>query len=283
MKSLTSLLLVLCLTIFVWGCNTQEQSSSDATSEASSQEDNKGKTETLLWKEVSKNASGGITHTTEYAYDSFGRKTTITVKQGDTTTITSYKYDENGFLAEEEIKTKGGSFVFHCVYENDSDGNVLKATTLDKKGDILTETLKIYDENGKIQEVKVDGKTTKIYTYEEDGSYTETYKNRVGYSKYDKDGNFLSSKDDQSEVTYSYTDGLLTEFVVVSGDIIRKSVFEYTKGLISRNTEYENDTISRVYLYEYDENMRLIKDSFQNEIGVTPRTTYYEYKEFPIE
>ncbi len=282
MKSSTTLLLILCLTTMLWGCNTQEQSNSDLT-DISSQQPAQGQTTVLLWKEVAKNASGGIMHSTEYTYDTMGRKTTVTVAQGDTTTITSYTYDKNGFLAEEEMKTNTGSFIFHCIYENDINGNILKATTVDKAGNLLTETLNIYDENGKILEVKVDGKTTKVYSYEEDGSYTETYKNRSGYSKYDKNGNILEYNDDISETTYSYINSLLAESVTTVDDKVLKHVYEYKNDSVIRRTEYENDTITRVYLYEYDENMRLIKDSFQNEIGVTPRTTYYEYKEFYTE
>lgn len=282
MKTLTALLLILCFTTMLWGCNAQDQDNSDLT-DVSSQQPDQGQTTILLWKEVSKNASGSIMHSTEYAYDSMGRKTTVTVTQGDTTTVTNYKYDENGFLSEEEIKTKGDSFIYHCIYDNDANGNVLKATTLDKQGKLLTETLNIYDNSGKIQEVKVDGKTTKVYSYEEDGSYTETYKNRNGYNKYDKDGKCIFSKDDSSEANYSYTNDLLTEFVMVSNGNIYKNVYEYTNGLISRQTDYENDQINRIYTYEYDENMRLIQDSVQNAIGVVSRTTYYEYKEFYTE
>ncbi len=278
MKTITSLILVFFLLASLSGCASNENSDISLQQPA----ENK-KTEILLWKEISKNASAVITSTTEYEYDSNGRKITVTVAHETGTTITNYKYDENGYLSEEEIKSQDGGFVYHCIYENDVHGNQLKATTLDKKGATLTETVCIYDDNGKIQQKIVDGEILKQYTYEKDGSYTETNKKSIGYFKYDKDGNALLYKTDDGETTYNYTDNLLSETVTVSNGNVYKNTYEYKNGCISRQTDYENEQITRIYAYEYDENMRLIKDSVQNAIGVVVRTTYYEYKEFCTE
>ncbi len=284
MKKAASIIFIICLCLFTVGCNNAEgDASSQASSDCEGQENPQVKTEILLWKETAVNASGNIMHTTVYDYDGQGRKISDTVTQESGTTVTRYEYDENGFLSKKDIKTKGGSFIYCCVYENDSNGKVLRERTLNEKGELLSETVNTYDENGRIKEITVDGKASRSYTYEADGSYTETYINLGGYYIYDKDGNPLKYKDESCETTYSYTDSLLTKSVTVFDDAVFNMDFEYRNGMLTRRTEYENGEITRIFICEYDDNMRITKDCLQNSIGVTVRTTTYEHKEFPIE
>lgn len=292
MKAFSSVMALISIMFLLCSCvaATTDSSgdSSDGVSEDSSeisaeQSTTQNETKTLLWKTITKNSTGITTGSVEYDYDSKGRVSRKTNINDSVSSVTYYQYDELGYLSKEETKTKSGAFIYCLVYENDTDGKVLKISALDKFGAVQTETVNLYDDDGRIIQKQTDGEVIKNYAYDNNGNYTVTFPGSDGYSKYDKNGNILESVDSIASTTYIYSNNLLSEVIMTVDDVIYKTTYEYTDGCVTKQVNYENNEISLVYTYEYDDNMNLIKDTMANALGIAHSISEYEYKDFEVE
>ena len=287
MKAFSSIITLIIIMFLLCSCatttDTSDGVSADYSKNSSEQSTTKNETKTLLWKTVTKNSAGVTTNCIEYDYDSNGRVSIKTNINDTVSSVTYYQYDELGYVCKEETKTKSGDFISCLIYENDNSGKVLKISVLDKNGSVQTETINLYDDDGRITQEQVDGQIIKNYVYDNNGNYTVTFPGSDRYSKYDKNGNILESVDSFSSTTYSYANDLLSEVLMTVNDVIYKTTYEYTNGCVTKQVNYENNEISLVYTYEYDDNMNLIKDTTANALGIAQSINEYEYKDFEIQ
>ncbi len=295
MKTFSSIISMILVIFLLYSCsatsdrpNGVSDEVSDSVSANSSessfeQSTTQNETKTLLWKTVTKNSAGVTTNAIEYDYDSNGKLSSMTNTNETVSSVTYYQYDELGYVCKEETKTKSGNFISCLVYENNDTGKVLKMSALDQTGTVQTETINLYDDDGRIIQEQVDGQIIKDYTYDSNGNYTVTFPGSDRYSKYDKNGNILESVDSFSSTTYSYSNNLLSEVLMTTDDVIYKTAYEYTDGCVTKQVNYENNEISLVYTYEYDDNMNLIKDTVANALGIAQSINEYEYKDFEIQ
>lgn len=287
MKAFSSIFTSIIIMFLLCSCatttDTSDGVSADYSKNTSEQSTTKNETKTLLWKTVTKNSAGVTTNCIEYDYDSNGRVSIKTNINDTVSSVTYYQYDELGYVCKEETKTKSGDFISCLIYENDNSGKVLKISVLDKNGSVQTETINLYDDDGRITQEQVDGQIIKNYVYDNNGNYTVTFPGSDRYSKYDKNGNILESVDSFSSTTYSYANNLLSEVLMTVNDVIYKTTYEYTNGCVTKQVNYENNEISLVYTYEYDDNMNLIKDTTANALGIAQSINEYEYKDFEIQ
>lgn len=291
MKTFSSIIAMVLIMFLLYSCSATSDSSNGVSDDVSAnssesspeQSTTQNETKTLLWKAVTKNSAGIIMNSIEYDYDSKGRVLSKTNINDTVSSITYYQYDELGYVCKEETKTKSGNFISCLVYENNDTGKVLKMSALDQTGKVQTETINLYDDDGRIIQEQVDGQIIKNYTYDSNGNYTITFPGSDRYSKYDKNGNILESVDSFSSTTYSYSNNLLSEVLMTTDNVIYKTTYEYTNGYVTKQVNYENDEISLVYTYEYDDNMNLIKDTMANALGIAQSINEYEYKDFEIQ
>lgn len=100
------------------------------------------------------------------------------------------KYDRAGEISEQIKYDVTGKIEDHEKYEYDADGNRIKKTNLDKKGDVKSYVVMTYDNNKLIREEFFDaaGKLKKSMEYEYSGKLLvrETEKNSSGKVSWEK-------------------------------------------------------------------------------------------------
>ena len=205
------------------------------------------------------------------------------------------------------IYNKGEEDEYSVTVEYDNNGKKTKEIET-HCGNTKTDIIRYYKPNGKLEKVEdyiEDGKTicsTENYKYNEDGSYTQIYKNgdgkTTGIDQYDKNNRLLKAtyyKYDSTTIDYTQEyqyneDGSYTN-TIKNGDGITSSITQYDKNKkLLKTTYYKNDgkTPDKIiengivrlqhiknkdadgkvveHKYEFDENGVCIKSSLAQEL-----------------
>lgn len=208
-------------------------------------------------------ACGGHTHTAEEGWDRNAKEHWQVCECGEKMEVAAHELDEM------DICTVCGSEVWDFgdsadVYNYDENGNMLRSTSYDAEGNVVTETIRehTYDADGNVQQVTIytdgvlieeefyaageDGEfyLESIMMYHEDGSKTE--------NEYDENGNvtYMASYNADDEIEHeSWSEYAQTE----DGEFYEAKVTEsYEDGtkLVAEYNQYE-DIVTRVM---YDAN-----------------------------
>lgn len=257
-----------------------------------------------------------VSSKTEYNQNGIRLKSTGFNSNGDITSITEYKYDEQGKLKEE--KNTSGDKISLITYTYDNSGNLIEhkktvngevqvqnSWVYNDKG-ILTEYYwsngrqkNVYDENGNvISYIRIDengieipenkleydesGRLIKVIVYNEDGS---EYVSSI-YS-YDSNGNLISKMfydvngnlDESNEYEYDNRGNKIKEiYKVYENNNIYTSIMEWIYDENNYLTEYIfNQGVERV-VYSYDEYGNKTSESHYNRNGSIDYTYQYTWE-----
>jgi YD repeat-containing protein len=87
-----------------------------------------------------------------------------------------------------------------------------------------------------------DQEVTTEFTYDKDGNVlTKTENGKVTTYEYDEENKIIASSNDSMTYTYNYENNLLThkeEILVATKDVVRKKLFQYSDGKLSRIVHY---------------------------------------------
>lgn len=269
-----------------------------------------------LWQTLDANAEG-----VTYSYDEWNRliysddgenfcsleydnKNRIISKENNTGFL-YYYYDENGNLIkifDDYFSSEEESIITHYVYDEYSNV-IIKASINNKTGD-YTDTFYTselnYDsvisyeyENGLPVKAEDNNGSSTVYTYDEYGNtvktvttVTEKDKTTVSISEstYDITGRLISSKSDNSNISYTYdaagrtlltnADGNYQRTVYDNyGRIVQKiSASDYNPEIDNLSGAYPDKSVG--YRYEYDSAGNLVKEINDSDIE-----TVYTYSE----
>jgi RHS repeat-associated protein len=183
----------------------------------------------------------GTAKTTVYNYDVNGNRQSVVYAGGVTE---EYTYDKNNRLKTLINKKPDGSAISSYTYTYDMAGNQKSKT------DSYGTTNYTYDEDGRIQEVQMPGKTT-VYAYDAAGnriSLNETYTSDQGSGYTDQaSGSELKYRVKRSEYVYSDTNTLLKlveNMKDSSGnEVLQKTIkywYDYNGNQIYQSSEFES-------------------------------------------
>lgn len=237
----------------------------------------------LLLEEFMTELDGKVSHREILKYDN--RDNIVYNRWGSSDTlddfIYNYKYDKNGYKAEETYKVNSWPFETKNAYLNDDKGNVIKTTKYDVYGNVEVSEVKLkYDALGNVSErlefnEKRDTVLMSIYLYDSWGRLIEGKSHRA-------------SDNWEVRFTFKYNDkGKKIEKKEFSPfeTLIKKEMIKYDeKGNEIEKSNIAVDGITRLsHIYKYDNNGNRIEENDYDLNGVLEATYKYNEKGFKIE
>lgn len=290
--------IVIILTMcFLCACNSEAEApdTSELESQTTTVEIDTVVPENLRLTEMVVNSSGK-TQTHTYQYDTSGRLIGETfTDSGNSTlsTVTEYRYDENGFRNYESAFYTSYNMAQTESWTNNKDGNKLDGKIM--QGDTLfVGYSNTYNEAGHLireVETNAEGAETSVSEYEYTDSYGSYIKltftgstERITEKKLDAAGNELSYRLTiggklTTEIVYEHDDkGNLISYK--SGDNVYTYTYEYDGDLIICVTELDNDgdTVTSK-TSEYDKYGNLTESVIKNASGIETSRTIYKYSD----
>lgn len=211
-------------------------------------------------------------------------KKVIHNESGDT--VVSYKYDKNGNCTEEKTEYGDGT-VYTSLYEYDKDGNTIKITGLDEKGDVSSVIEYSYDNKGncikKTSEIFNNNiKKSEEYIYDNNGLMIEAVGDGAASKFYYNADGKLASKEYSSggKDQYNYDkDGNLQEKITITKDGKKETTFITYNKYGEKNVELYTDLYGKkqTHEYEYDEygNEKEVKITDDSTNKITRRSYTY--------
>lgn len=216
-------------------------------------------------------------------YDENGRLLRATNDYGDSVSVVTYKYDENGNCIE---MASDGDWGYKTTYTYDDKGNKLTEKYEYNSGSYGSETINEYDENGLLIHTVTKNLITGVITYDtvivpdsEGRTQIETsiyYDSSTGeeYSRYVVEHTYSTDPRTESYVSHYYDHGVLDEDSTCSSTCVyddrdQLSHEEYISSWYSYNNSYE---------YEYDEDGFITKKQTIRDglVWAVEEYTYFE-------
>ena len=203
-----------------------------------------------LTKEIKIGTDGASQGGYEYEYDSAGNQTRKIYidSAGNPGIVHEYTYDPNGNLLKDTEVGQDGTVGQWIVYAYDASGNPVIQTQMEPNGDSYVVNNEYeYDASGNITKVtntrggEANGWTE--YEYDAAGNVTSE-------KVYKPDGNLKS----WCEYTFDSEGNVLTRTThKEDGSIFQKIVYEYSSGLLSVETKYDEEgEIMEMNQYVYE-------------------------------
>ena len=211
------------------------------------------------------------------------------------------EYNEMNLITKTEFFNPDGSNIYTDIYEYDENGNLTREAYYNENKELTGECIYKYDDNGDIvSEIRTDenGEKNLVY-YERNGIYlVETWENEVGEILYkyeyengvtkkeyfykkgvldyfeehiEENGNHILIRtyvDETGTPTQSVTHNThgykeIEVYFDETGEVKDYYTYEYNGDWLVERCDYKNAAGDTLWFntYEYDENLRLIKDS----------------------
>ena len=234
MKKTINILLILLLTLCVFGCANNGGNNTAEGNDPSKQEETI-KDEWLCTRITYYNTDGSIASYIVNTYDEDGRLLNNEEYNVNNELISTTKstYDEKGRESEYVLYDAKGNIDITGVYEYDDQDRVIKETDYHGDGTVADYFTYEYDPNGNIihSENKTEDEELSMkidYEYNDQGEVAKTYYDFYGYD------------------TWYY-------------------VFEYSNGVLVRRTMYNSkDEVDSVDVYEYSEKDPKLNESVES-------------------
>ena len=232
MKRIINILLVVLLSLCVFGCS----SSSNDTPAGNDvpKEDEVKKEEWLCNKQTFYNGNGEIESYTIYTYNKDGKFLSYEEYDGNSELKGKAEsaYDEKGREIENVIYDGNGEIYIRSEFEYNDKDQMIKETDYDAEGEITAYFTYEYDSNG----------------------------NNIHSENTTADG-FLSMTSDKE---YNDHNKLIKNHRIFYGHSEWTIVYEYSNDILDRSTEYNADgSISRIAVYKYSDQNSELYDSIE--------------------
>ena len=217
--------------------------------------------------------------TTTYAYDEFGRLTSITVPSVVDTQenkATSFTYDTNDNVltrTDQGYLGDGTAFTYTSTYTYDSNGQL--ETVDGPRTDVTDVTTYSYDTLGRLSSVAQPLNLTTTYTDYTLTGHPQTVTDPNGVATtytYDSVGRVTSVTVDGDTTSYTYTSTGKIEQITLP----RQNTVSYSYDSFDRLTTI-TDGLGNTINYTYDSSGNRLKEDIKDPLGILTKTVSYQY------
>ena len=217
--------------------------------------------------------------TTTYAYDEYGRLTSITVPSvvdSQENKVSSFTYDANDNVltrTEQGYLGDGTAFTYTTTYTYDSNGQL--ETVDGPRTDVTDLTTYTYDNEGRLASVAQPLNLTTTYTDYTLTGHPQTVTDPNGVATtytYDSVGRVTSVTVDSDTTSYTYTSTGKIEQITLP----RQNTVSYTYDSLDRLTTI-TDGLGNTINYTYDSTGNRLKEDIKDPQGTLTKTVAFQY------